>query len=116
MTTPMLHWPDNMVAYCPEEKILFSNDAFGQHLATSERFDDELALDEVMEQAKKYYGNIVMPYATSVKNAYDAVSGLDIDIIAPSHGVLWRGHVADILENYRAWSSNEVKEKGACCI
>lgn len=111
VATPMLHWPDNMVAYCPEEKILFSNDAFGQHFASSERFDDEADLFEVMEQAKKYYGNIVMPYVSPVKAAYDIVAGLDIDIIAPSHGLMWRGNIKDILDAYRRWSSGELKEK-----
>ena len=60
--TPMIHWPDNMISYCPEEKILFSNDSFGQHIATPERFDDELPVGIVLEEAQKYYGNIVLSY------------------------------------------------------
>jgi len=111
VTTPMLHWPDNMVCYCPEEKLLFSNDAFGEHLATSERFDDELELYEIMEQAQKYYGNIVMPYASAVRTAFSAVSGLEIDIIAPSHGIIWRSHIADILAKYQKWSGGEPEKK-----
>jgi len=60
LLTPMVHWPDNMVSYLPEEKILFSNDSFGQHFASSERFDDQLPLQIIMKEAKKYYGNIVL--------------------------------------------------------
>lgn len=105
--TPMLHWPDNMVTYCPEEKILFSNDAFGQHYAAAEHFDDEADLPILMEEAKKYYGNIIMCFGRQVQNAWKTLSGLDIDIIAPSHGLIWRSHIKDILEAYTSWSSNE---------
>lgn len=107
--TPMLHWPDNMVTYCPEEKILFSNDAFGQHYASSERFDDESPLPFVMYEAKKYYGNIVMCYGRQAKTAWDIVENLEPDMIAPSHGVIWRSHIQDILEAYRSWSDNDPK-------
>lgn len=108
--TPMLHWPDNMVTYCPEEKILFSNDAFGQHYASSARFDDESPLDAVMQEAAKYYANIVMPYPSQVKGALKAIEGLDIDLVAPSHGVVWRSEIPRILEAYRRWSGNEPPE------
>ena len=108
--TPMLHWPDNMVTYCPEEKILFSNDAFGQHLACAQRFDDEAPFDLVMREAAKYYANIVTPYASQVKSALKAVEGLDIGMIAPSHGVIWRAHIPDILDAYRRWSDNAPPE------
>ena len=115
VTTPMLHWPDNMVTYCPEEKILFSNDAFGQHLATSERFDDETDLHTVLEEAKKYYANIIMCYGKQAQSAWNIVKDLDIEIIAPSHGVIWRKHIADILEAYALWSNNE-PETGAIVV
>ncbi|MEI3230495.1 MAG: FprA family A-type flavoprotein [Gordonibacter pamelaeae] len=91
--TVMVHWPDNMVAYSDADRILFSNDAFGQHYASSKRFDDEVGLPEVLAQAKKYYANIVMPYSRHVQRALGALGGLDIDMIAPSHGVVWRSHV-----------------------
>lgn len=107
VATPMVHWPDNMVTYCPEEKILFSNDAFGQHYASNKHFDDEVPLQEVMDQAQKYYANIVMPYSVQVQNALKAVAGLDIEIIAPSHGVIWRSHIAEIMQAYQKWSRNE---------
>jgi flavorubredoxin len=109
--TPMVHWPDNMVCYCPEDKILFSNDAFGQHIATSERFDDEYRLDIIFEEAKKYYANIVLPYSMQVKKALEAAGQLDIGIIAPSHGIIWRSHVADIIREYVKWSENRTEEK-----
>ena len=103
--TVMVHWPDNMVAYSDYDGILFSNDAFGQHFASSKHFDDEVGLPEVLAQAKKYYANIVMPYSRHVGRALTALEGLDISMIAPSHGVIWRSHVADIVQSYRVWSS-----------
>ena len=109
--TPMVHWPDNMVTYLPEDKILFSNDALGQHYASSERFDDETDFDIVMEEAKKYYANIVMPYGRQVQGVLKVVEGLDIEIIAPSHGVIWRTFVSEIIEKYKKWSANEYDEK-----
>lgn len=111
VATPMVHWPDNMVAYDPESKILFSNDAFGQHIATSERFDDEYPLDIILEEAQKYYGNIVMPYAQQTGNALEATANLDLDIIAPGHGIIWRSHMPDILKKYRQWANNEYLKK-----
>lgn len=105
--TPMLHWPDNMLAYCPEEKILFSNDAFGQHLASTQRFDDEMDLFVVLQEARKYYANIIMCYGKQAKAAWNIVKGLDIDIIAPAHGVVWRSHIKEILNAYEKWSANE---------
>ncbi len=108
--TPMVHWPDNMVGYLAEDKILFSNDSFGQHLASSERFDDELPLQIVLQEAKKYYGNIVLPYGRQVAKALETVAGLDIEIIAPSHGVIWRSHIPEIVELYKKWSANETED------
>lgn len=107
VATPMVHWPDNMVTYCPEEKILFSNDAFGQHYASNKHFDDEVPLHEVMGQVQKYYANIVLPYSMQVQKALEAVAGLDIALIAPSHGVMWRSHIPEIMKEYQKWSRNE---------
>lgn len=113
--TPMVHWPDNMVTYDAYDKILFSNDAFGQHFASSKRFDDENDLGEVMKQARKYYANIVQPYRMQASNAVKAVRKLGpdaIDIIAPAHGVCWRSHVADILDAYEnVYTSGKLEEK-----
>ena len=109
--TPMVHWPDNMVTYSDTDQILYSNDAFGQHFATTKRFDDENDLCETLKQAKKYYANIVQPYAAQAKKALTAVKGLDLKMIAPSHGVIWRSHIADILDRYDSWTSNHVEDK-----
>ncbi|MCJ2557401.1 MAG: FprA family A-type flavoprotein, partial [Candidatus Thermoplasmatota archaeon] len=82
---PMVHWPDSMVTYIPEEKLLLSNDAFGQHLASSKRFDDEVDQAVLMQEATTYYANIVMPLWMSVSRAFKALEGVDIEVIAPSH-------------------------------
>ncbi len=110
IATPMLHWPDSMVTYCPEEKILFSNDAFGQHLASSNRFDDENDLPTVMKEAKKYYANILMLFGKQAQDALKALSAFDIETIAVGHGVLWRSHILDILASYEKWSEGEVDD------
>jgi len=105
--TPMIHWPDNMAAYLSEEKILFSNDAFGQHIASYERFDDEYPLDMIIREAQKYYANIVLCYSGQVINALKTLANLQIDIIAPSHGIIWRNNIPEILKYYKKWSANE---------
>jgi flavorubredoxin len=109
--TPMVHWPDNMVTYIPEEKLLLSNDAFGQHIATTERFDDELCWDILREEAAKYFSNIVLPYTDNVKKALEALHGIDIEMIAPSHGVIWRNFIPQILEQYVKWSNHETEPR-----
>ena len=102
---PMLHWPDNMVTYCPQDGILFSNDAFGQHYAGSKRFDDEVDETVLFYEAKKYFANILWPYARLIGGALKKVGGLDIKMIAPAHGVIWRSKIAQIVERYAAWGS-----------
>ena len=109
--TPMLHWPDNMVSYCPEEKILFSNDAFGQHIASSERFDEEYPLHLMMHEATKYYANIVLPYSNQVQKALEVVQALDIEIICPSHGLIIKKYISEILAEYKKWSGYQVDDK-----
>lgn len=111
VTTPMVHWPDNMVTYSDVDQILFSNDAFGQHFATTKRFDDENDLCEIFKQAKKYYANIVWPYGMQAHKALEAVKGLDLKMIAPSHGCIWRSHIDEILEKYEAWTTYQTEEK-----
>lgn len=108
--TPMIHWPDNMVTWCGEENLLFSNDSFGQHIASCERFDDELPLNICLSEAQKYYGNIVLCYNAQVQKALFEVGKLPVKMIAPSHGIIWRSHVADIVKAYQAWSSNKTEE------
>lgn len=111
LPVPMVHWPDSMVTYIHEEKILLSNDAFGQHIASMERFDDEMGINIVEEEAAKYYANIVMPYGVQVKKALEAASKLDIEIIAPSHGLIWRKNIAKIIGEYTKWADNVSDEK-----
>lgn len=115
VATPMLHWPDNMVTYCPEEKILFSNDAFGQHFASNLHFDVDVDLDEVFAQAKKYYANILMPFGTQAQKAMEVVKGLELSMIAPSHGVIWTEHIPMILETYDYYAGAELEEE-ACIV
>ena len=111
LETPMVHWPESMCTYVPEEKLLFSMDAFGQHFATSPRFDDELPLAATLDEAKTYYANIVMPYGRQVLTVLDAIAGLEIDMIAPSHGLIWRSHIPEIVKAYRDWAACRAKPK-----
>jgi len=108
---PMVHWPDSMVTYIPHDKLLIPNDAFGQHIASTERFDDEIDWGILKEEAAKYYSNIVMPYGSQVEKALQAVSGLEIDMIAPSHGIIWRSKIPEILEEYKKWAKYETENK-----
>ena len=107
----MVHWPDSMATYIPEEKLLLPNDAFGQHIASSERFDDEYGWDRARVEAAKYYANIVLPFGAQVNKALEAVSGLDIDMVAPSHGLIWRSHIKDIIALYKKWADNICEKK-----
>lgn len=109
--TPMVHWPDNMVTYLDREKILFSNDAFGQHIASTQRYAEELGISTVMEEAKKYYANIVLPYSTQVSKALNVLNNLDISLIAPSHGVMWKEHIPMIVGEYAKWACNKTQKE-----
>lgn len=104
INTPMAHWPESMFTYLPEKKILFSMDAFGQHFASSGRFDSEVDLYEVMEEAKTYYANIIMLYGRQIEKTLEKASELDIEIIAPSHGIIWRKNISKIIMAYKNWS------------
>ncbi len=104
--TPMMHWPDSMFTYIKEEKILISQDAFGQHLATVERFDDEFvdkcSMVELEDAVVDYYANILMPYGNVIKGKIEEIkkSGIEIEMIAPDHGVIWRSHIDKVLNLY----------------
>ena len=104
--TPMLHWPDSMVTYVTEAKLLISQDAFGQHLATASRFDDEFltcrSRHELDEAVIDYYANILMPFGKLIKSKIEEIvkRGLEIDMIAPDHGIIWRTHSDEILQSY----------------
>ncbi len=111
LETRMLHWPDSMFTYIKEDQILFSSDAFGEHLATSERFDDEVNFDVLMHETTKYYANILTLYSPLVKKLLAKVAemNLPIKMIAPDHGVVWRSHIDKILEAYGRWCVHEGK-------
>jgi len=109
--TPMVHWPESMATFLHEDGILFSMDAFGQHYACSARFDDEADIEEVMQEAKTYYANIVLLYARPVENALAKLGTLPIRILAPSHGVIWRTHIGRILAAYQAWRISKAEKK-----
>jgi anaerobic nitric oxide reductase flavorubredoxin len=114
LEAPMLHWPDSMFTYLVEDKILMPNDAFGQHLASSGRFDDEVDERVLMEEAVTYYANILTPFAPLiVKKIQEVVAmKLPIDIIAPSHGIIWRKDPMKIVNAYMDWCTNKiVKQK-----
>lgn len=111
--TRMIHWPDSMFSYIPEEKLLLSQDGFGQHWATSERFDDEVDASELMYQSAKYYANILLPYSPLVQKLIAEVkaSGLEIDMIAPVHGLIWRKDPMKIVGAWEQWSRQVTKNK-----
>ncbi len=110
--TPMLHWPESMFTYSESDGgILFSMDAFGQHNATSERFDDELPLNTVMHEAAKYYANIVMPYSRIVPGVLGKLNGRKINMLATSHGAIWRKNVSKIVEAYGKWARGEAEAR-----
>ncbi len=108
---PMVHWPDSMATYIPEDKLLLPNDAFGQHIASNERFNDELESGILLEEAAKYYANIVLPYGEQVKRALSALSALDIEMIGPSHGIVWRSKIPEIIKLYAKWADNQTDRK-----
>lgn len=109
--TPMLHWPDSLMTYSEADGVLFTMDIFGQHLATSRRFDDEVDLDLAMYEASMYYANIMWPYPTQTLKAMDRVRALSPRILATSHGVIWRGHGDRIIDAWTRWGRGETRPK-----
>ena len=107
--TRMLHWPDSMFSYLRDRKLLFSQDAFGMHLATDERFTDEVNQDIISYEAATYYANILLPYSQLILKLLDKVSssGLDIRLIAPDHGPVWREDLGRILGMYKVWAEQK---------
>ena len=115
---PMVHWPEVMVTYDPESKILFSADAFGTFGALNGAvFTDEIEFDkDWQEDARRYYSNIVGKYGTQVQALLKKVSGLDIQMICPLHGPVWRKDISFILDKYIKWSTYEPEEQGVLII
>lgn len=112
--TPMLHWPDSMVSYIPEEKLLISNDIFGQNIASTQRYVDTFDNNpEFVYRVKEYYYNIVLPYSQIVLKTLPVVEGLDIDMIAPDHGLIHRGKeaVQFIIDLYRKLATQKPQKQ-----
>jgi len=112
---PMIHWPDSMFTYCPEEKLLLPNDAFGQHFAGAERFADQVDHAALMDEAAKYYANILWPLGGLISRKIGDLQklGLEIGMIAPSHGLIWRTPVsiAEIVGAYTGWARQDTRAK-----
>jgi len=116
---PMIHWPDSMVAFMTDDNgknILFSSDAFGQHIATTMRWDDENDICEIMEEAEKYYANILLHLSGLIAKTLPVVGALPIDVVCTAHGVCWRKNIPEILEKYRKWSIGEIEEKSVLIV
>ena len=112
LETRMLHWPDSMFTYLPEDQILFSSDAFGQHYAGLERFDDQVN-EAIMPHARKYFANILLLYSPLILKLVEKVTrlGLQIKMICPDHGVMWRKDPRKIIQAYVEWAQQKPKKK-----
>ncbi len=106
LEAPMLHWPDSLFTYVSGKGVLLPNDAFGQHYATCFRFNDQVDQKELYEEALKYYANILTPFSDMVLKKIDEVLALDlpVDMICPSHGVIWRKDPLQIVKAYQEWA------------
>jgi flavorubredoxin len=111
INTPMAHWPDSMMTYIPEEKLLFTMDVFGQHLASAGRFDDEESFHDIMYEAKKYYANIILPLGSAVVKTLAKASTIDIEMVAPSHGVIFRKYIGEMVASYEKWANHVPSKK-----
>ncbi|NPV13689.1 FprA family A-type flavoprotein [candidate division WOR-3 bacterium] len=113
LETRMLHWPDSMVSYLVEERLLFSQDGFGMHWATGERFADELNYETLRYEGAKYYANILLPYSALVLKLIERIGQLQlaIDIIAPDHGPIWRKEPMKVVSWYQEWAEQKPKKK-----
>lgn len=105
---PMLHWPDTMMCYLTGDNILFSNDAFGQHLASEKMYNDLVDQDELFHECTKYYANILTPFSALVQRKITEVVGLGLPVamICPSHGIIWRDNPLQIVNKYMEWAAN----------
>ncbi|SFD29843.1 anaerobic nitric oxide reductase flavorubredoxin [Clostridium uliginosum] len=104
----MLHWPDTMFTYMSGENILFSNDAFGEHYASELMYNDKVDQGELFQEAIKYYANILTPFSKQVYRKIEELLSLDIPInmICPSHGIIWKDNPMQIVNKYKEWSSD----------
>lgn len=104
---PLLHWPDSMATYVAGANVLLSNDAFGQHYVSSSLYNDQVDQGELFQEAIKYFANILTPFSDLVKKKTAEIKSLNlpIDMIAPSHGIIWRDNPLQIVEKYEQWAS-----------
>ncbi len=111
--TKMLHWPDSMMTYLVEDGVLFSQDAFGMHLATSQRFADEIDDDILEYEGAKYFANILLLLSSLVIRALEKVGklGITINVLAPDHGPIWRKDINRMLEYYAKWAAQKPTRK-----
>jgi flavorubredoxin len=108
--TRMLHWPDSMFSYLKERRLLFSQDAFGMHLASDERFADQVPADLLEFEGATYFANILLPYSQLVLNLVEKIktSGIELEIVAPDHGPVWKGQgIAHIIGRYHDWATRK---------
>ncbi len=105
---PILHWPDTMFCYLTGENILFSNDGFGQHFASESLFNDTVDQSELYAEAIKYYANILTPFSSLVTKKINEILSLNlpVDMICPSHGVIWKDDPTQIVKKYLDWADN----------
>jgi anaerobic nitric oxide reductase flavorubredoxin len=113
LEAPMLHWPDSMFTYIPEDRVLLPNDAFGQHLASAQRFADEMDPAILWDEARKYFANILTPFSSLILRKVEEVQkmGLEIKVIAPSHGLIWRKDPMQIIGQYVRWANGEAQPR-----
>lgn len=114
---PLLHWPDSMFTYAEGPNVLMPNDAFGQHYATAFRFNDEVNQEELYAEALKYYANILTPFSDRVTKKISELLSMNIpvEVIAPSHGVIWRKEPLQIVKKYQEWAEQK-PEKSAIIL
>jgi len=110
---PMVHWPDSMASYSEQDSILFPNDAFGQHYASSQRYVDEVGLELALREAAKYYANIVLPYGAQTLKVLDMLGKLPLSMICPSHGLIWRKKedIEKIIASYSGWARHQTNRQ-----
>ncbi len=113
LETPMIHWPDSMMSYLVNEKILFSQDGFGMHLASSERFCDEINENIIYLETSKYFANILLPLANLIIKKINEILKLklEIKIVAPDHGPIWRYNITSVFDNYLKWAEQKPNKK-----
>jgi flavorubredoxin len=116
--TRMIHWPDSMFTFAEGEGVLFSQDGFGMHLASSERFDDELDFALLEYEATKYYANILTPFSQFIAKLLDKMEklSLPIKLIAPDHGPIWRKDIKKIVSLYSKWAEQKPTKKAVICF